>query len=156
MIDIGIEAEAAGGYARELTAEEKQKQHNALANAVAKSEVIICTAQIPGKPAPKIITEQMVLSMSPGSVIVDLAAETGGNCELTKPGEVVNLPKVSIHGPLNVPSLLSRDASNMYARNVVNFMKLLVTEGKINLDWQDPIIAQSVLTHDGEIKERKS
>ncbi|MFI4954976.1 MAG: Re/Si-specific NAD(P)(+) transhydrogenase subunit alpha [Gammaproteobacteria bacterium] len=154
MIDLKIEAEGTGGYARELTAEEKQKQQDALAEAVAKSEVVICTAQIPGKPAPKIITEKMVASMPAGSVIVDVAAETGGNCELTKPGEVVNFQNVSIYGPLNLPSMLARDASNMYAKNVVNFMKLLIKDGALSFDWNDPILAQSVVTHAGEIKSR--
>lgn len=155
MIDLKIEAEAAGGYARELTAEEKQKQQEALADAVAKSEVVITTAQIPGKPAPKILTPEMVAAMPLGSVIVDIAAETGGNCELTQAGEIVNLPNVSIHGPLNLPSMLARDASNMYAKNVANFIKLLVQNNALAFDWEDPILAQSVVTHAGEIKREK-
>lgn len=146
MIDSGVQADAAGGYARELTSEEKQKQQDILADAVAKSEVVITTALIPGKSAPKIITAAMVKSMASGSVIIDIAAEAGGNCELTQPGKTVEEGGVTIHGPTNVPSLLARDASNMYAKNVLNFLKLLIKDGQLAIDWNDPIIAQSAIT----------
>ncbi len=143
MINAGIEADATGGYARELTQEEQLKQQVALAAALAKSEVVITTAQIPGKPAPKIITQAMVESMPTGSVIVDIAAESGGNCELTQPDQCIEHHGVHIHGPTNTPSLMARDASNMYAKNVVNFCKLLVKEGALAIDGEDPIIEAS-------------
>lgn len=152
MIDIGIQADAAGGYARELTAEEQQRQQAALADAVAKSNVVITTALIPGRPAPKIITRAMVEAMASGSVIVDIAAEAGGNCELTQANQVVKHQGVAIHGPVNLPSMLARDASNMYAKNLINFLKLIVQNGEIKFDWQDPILAESVVTLAGEVK----
>jgi NAD(P) transhydrogenase subunit alpha len=152
MIDIGIQADAAGGYARELTAEEQQRQQAALADAVAKSNVVITTALIPGRPAPKIITRAMVEAMAPGSVIVDIAAEAGGNCELTQANQVVKHQGVAIHGPVNLPSMLARDASNMYAKNLINFLKLIVQNGELKFDWQDPILAESVVTLAGEVK----
>lgn len=147
MVDSGVQADAAGGYARELTAEEQQRQQAALHDAVAKADVVITTALIPGKPAPKIVTRAMVEAMSAGSIIVDIAAEAGGNCELTVADQVVQHQGVTIHGPVNLPSMLARDASNMYAKNLVNFLKLLVKDGALAIDWQDPIIAQSVITN---------
>jgi len=154
MVNIDVTAEASGGYARELTAEEQQKQQAALQDAVSKSEIVITTALIPGKPAPKIISRAMVESMQPGSVIVDIAAEAGGNCELTEPNKTINHHDVIIHGPVNLPSMVARDASNMYAKNLINFLKLLIKDGKFNIDWNDPILAQSVLTHEGVIKHQ--
>lgn len=154
MINIDVQAEAVGGYARELTANEQQKQREALFDAVAKSEIVISTALIPGKPAPKIINREMVEAMQPGSVIVDIAAETGGNCVLTQANETIIHHGVLIHGPVNLPSMLARDASSMYGKNLLNFLQLLIKDGKLNIDWQDPIIAQSVLTHEGIIKHQ--
>lgn len=153
MLDIAIQAEGAGGYARELTAEEKQQQQNLLGEAIAKSEIIITTAQIPGKPAPIMITKEMVNKMAPGSIIIDLAAETGGNCELTKKNEITEQNGVTIYGITNLPSMVSRDASNLYAKNLVNFLHLLLTDNpELKINWDDEIFAKSVLTHDGEIK----
>lgn len=152
MIQIDLQGDAQGGYARELTEDEKLKQQDALAAAVAKAEIIISTALIPGKPAPKIISQKMVEMMSPGSLIIDIAAEAGGNCELTRANEKISHNGVTIYGPTNLPSLLARDASQMYAKNLVNFLKLIVKEGKLTMDWEDPILAQSVLTHEGVIK----
>lgn len=152
MIQIDVKAEGAGGYARELTNEEKQKQQEALFNAIAKAEAVITTALIPDKPAPKIINRAMVEAMAPGSVIVDLAAVNGGNCELTQPNQTIRHQDVIIAGPTNLPSLVARDASNMYSRNLIHFLNLFIKEGKITLDWQDPILAESVLTFDGAIK----
>lgn len=156
MINIDVQADASGGYARELNEEEKQKQHAALSNALMKAEIVISTALIPGKAAPKIITRQMVESMMPGSVIVDIAAEAGGNCELTQPEKEINHLGVTIFGPINLPSMIARDASSMYSKNLVNFLKLFVKEGKLSIDWKDEILAQSILTHEGEIKHQST
>lgn len=154
MINIEIKADAAGGYARELTAEEQQAQTAALHDAIAKTDIVITTALIPDKPAPKIVTRTMIETMQPGSVIVDIAAEAGGNCELTEANQVIDHQGVKIYGPINLPSMLAHDASSMYAKNVVNFLKLLIKDGKVAIDWADPILAQSVLTHEGSIKHQ--
>jgi len=154
MINIDVKAEGAGGYARELTEEEKQKQQDVLFEAVAKAEAIISTALIPGRAAPKIITAKMVEAMAPGSVIVDTAAIAGGNCELTQPNQTIIHQGVKICGPTNLASMVAQDASNMYAKNLVSFLELFVKEGNINIDWNDEILAQSVLTFDGEIKHQ--
>lgn len=154
MIDIGVSAEGQGGYARELSEDEKNMQQKALFSAVQKAEVLICTALIPGKPAPKIITKAMVEAMGPGAVIVDIAAEMGGNCELTEPGRIIKHQQVSIVGITNLPSLMAHDASILYAKNVLNFSKLLIKEGRIQMDWNDPILAQSVVTHEGKMGEK--
>lgn len=153
MIDIGVQAEAAGGYARELTIEEKQKQQTILADALAKTDVVITTASIPGKPAPQIINQAMVEGMQPGAVIVDIAAESGGNCALTQANKTIQHHGVQIYGPTNLPSMVARDASNMYAKNLVNFLKLLLKNtDPFTIDWKDEIFAQSVLTHAGKIE----
>ncbi|MGD9592518.1 MAG: NAD(P)(+) transhydrogenase (Re/Si-specific) subunit alpha, partial [Candidatus Berkiella sp.] len=155
MVNIDITAESTGGYARELTDEEKQKQQSALADAVAKADVVITTALIPGKSAPKIISKEMVRSMKPGSVIVDTAAIAGGNCEATQPDKTILFEGIHISGPTNLASMVAQDASAMYAKNLLNFLALMINESKINLDWNDEIIAQSVLTHAGEIKHEQ-
>lgn len=152
FVEMDIKAEGEGGYARELTAEEKQKQQAILADHVAQSHVVITTAAIPGRPSPKIITKAMVERMSIGSVIIDLAAEGGGNCELTQPGEKVQHRGVIIYGPLNVPSQTPVHASEMYAKNLYNLLELIIKDGQLNLDWKDEIIAGSALTHNGEVK----
>lgn len=152
FVSTGIRAEGEGGYARALTPEEHQAQQEELAKHVRQADVVICTANIPGRPAPKIILTSMVEGMKPGSVIVDLAAENGGNCELTVPGEQVMRGFVTVYGPLHVASMMAEDASRMYAQNVYNLLSLFVNEGQIQLDWTDEIISQTVLTHDGEIK----
>lgn len=151
MIQIGISADAQGGYARSLTAEEQQMQAAALEQAVAKANAVICTALIPGKPAPKIITRSMVEQMSPGSVIVDIAASQGGNCELTVPGETITHQGVTIIGPTNLASAGAHDASQMFAKNMVNFLGLLIKDGQTTFNWEDPILKESVLTHEGRI-----
>jgi NAD(P) transhydrogenase subunit alpha len=153
MINIDVKADASGGYARELTKEEQQQQQTVLFDAFSKADVVISTALIPGKPAPKIITREMVELMLPGSVIVDIAAEAGGNCELTEPDKSIQHHDVTIYGPVNLPSMMARDASNMYAKNIVNFLKLMIKEDKLSIDWQDDILAKSVLTHEGEMKQ---
>lgn len=152
FVDTGVSAEGSGGYARELTAEEKQKQQDALAKHVAQADAVVTTAAIPGRTAPRIISRTMVESMKPGAVIVDLAAETGGNCELTQPGKDVWHGHVLVSGPLNLPSLLAEHASDMYARNLLNFFTPLVKDGQIAIDWNDEVYAKSVLTHDGVVK----
>lgn len=152
MIDIGMSAEGQGGYARELSDEEKELQQKALFSAVQKSEVVITTALIPGKPAPKIISKAMVEGMSPGSLIIDIAAEMGGNCELTQAGKTLNHQGVSILGATQLTSSMAHDASIMYAKNVLNFSKLFIKEQQIQLDWQDVILADSVVTHEGKMR----
>lgn len=154
MININLEADAVGGYARELTEEEKLQQQAVLADAIAKAEIIITTALIPGRPAPKIITKEMVELMSPGSLIIDIAAEAGGNCELTAANKQIQHHGVTIYGPTNLPSMVARDASNMYSRNLVSFLKLLIKDGALAINWEDEILAQSVLTHEGVIKHQ--
>lgn len=151
MIDTGVSAEGEGGYARELTAEEKQQQADALAKHLAKSDVIICTAAIPGRPAPKIITEDMVNGMARGSVIIDLAAESGGNCVLTRPGETFSHNGVFIDGPLNLASRAALHASEMYSRNIMNLLGLMIEDGEIKLNREDEIIEGCLLTHGGEL-----
>jgi len=152
FVETGVSAEGEGGYARELTDEEKAQQQAALEEEIAKSDVVISTAAIPGRPAPRIISASAVAAMKPGAVIVDLAAETGGNCELTKAGETVVEHNVKIVGPVNLPASLGRHASEMYARNLFNFVKPAIEEGELNIDWEDEVFANSVLTRDGEIK----
>ena len=146
-------AEGTGGYARELTTEEKAKQQEILDRHIAKADAVITTAAIPGRTAPRIISKSAVAAMGAGAVIVDLAAESGGNCELTVAGETVVTPNgVKILGPRNLPSELARHASQMYARNLLNFLAPAIKKGELAIDWQDEVFAQSVLTHDGQVK----
>jgi NAD(P) transhydrogenase subunit alpha len=152
FVETGVSAEGEGGYARELTAEEKEQQQAALEQEIAKSDVVISTAAIPGRPAPRIISAAAVEAMKPGAVIVDIAAETGGNCELTVAGETVVEHNVKIVGPVNLPAALGRHASEMYARNLFNFIKPAIEEGELKIDWEDEVFANAVLTRDGEIK----
>jgi H+-translocating NAD(P) transhydrogenase subunit alpha len=153
FVDTGVAAEGTGGYARELTAEEKAKQQAILDQHIAKADIVITTAAIPGRTAPRIVSNAAVAAMASGAVIVDLAAESGGNCELTVPGETVVTPNgVKILGPRNVPSELARHASQMYARNLLNFLLPALKKGELAIDWQDEVFAQSVVTHDGEVK----
>ncbi len=153
FIDTGVKAEGEGGYARELTAEEKQQQQDVLADHIAISDVVITTAAIPGKPSPRIISKEMVARMKTGAVVVDLAAEGGGNCELTEPGKTIEFEKrVIIHGPLNVPSQTPVHASEMYAKNLFNLISPFIKEGELVLDWDDEVVQKSALTHGGEVK----
>jgi NAD(P) transhydrogenase subunit alpha len=154
FIDTGVSAEGKGGYARELTDDEKAQQQQVLAKHIAQADVIVSTAAIPGRPSPKIITEAMVNDMKVGAVIVDLASEGGGNCELTQPGETVDYQgRVTIHGPLNVASELPIHASEMYAKNLFNLVSPFITEaGELELDFEDEVIAGCVLTHGGDVK----
>ena len=152
FIDIDVAAEGSGGYARELTEAEKQQQQDVLAKHIAAADVVITTAALPGRPSPKIIPTSMVADMKPGSVIVDLAAEGGGNCELTQAGEQVDHNGVTIYGPLDVPSMLAVHASEMYAKNLLNFLTPMIQDGQLSPDWDDEVIADSALTHAGEIR----
>ena len=151
MIDTGVEVEGAGGFARALRKDEKQKQHDVLAEHMSRAHVVICAAAIPGRRAPRIITEDMVDGMLPESVIVDMAASSGGNCELTRIGEHYYHHDTLIVGPLNLPSHGAVHASEMYARNVFNMLQLIVVEDDVVLDPDDDIIARCVLLHDGQI-----
>jgi NAD(P) transhydrogenase subunit alpha len=152
-LDMGLEdAEAAGGYARPLTDEEQQRQRELLAEEIGKMDAVISTAAVPGRRAPLLVTEEAVKNMSPGSVIVDLAAETGGNCELTEPGETVVREDVTIAGPLGLPSSMPDHASSLYARNVQALLELMLgDEGELKLDFDDEIIKGACITHEGEI-----
>jgi H+-translocating NAD(P) transhydrogenase subunit alpha len=151
-LDMGLEdAEAAGGYARALTEEEQQRQRELLAEAIGQMDAVISTAAVPGRPAPLLVTEQAVRNMSPGSVIVDLAAESGGNCELTEPGETVVREDVTIVGPLGLASRMADHASSLYARNVQSLLELMVKEGELQLDFDDEVLAGACITRDGQI-----
>jgi NAD(P) transhydrogenase subunit alpha len=149
FVDTGVSADGAGGYARDLTAEEKAQQAEKLAKAVAAADVVITTAAIPGKKAPVIITREMVGRMKYGAIIVDMAAESGGNCELTQPGEHVIANDVNIHGPLNLPSRMPTHASELYAKNLYNFLSPWIKDGQLNIDWDDEVVAGTVLCRDG-------
>jgi len=152
FVDMEIKAEGQGGYARELTEEEKQQQQAILAKHIAAANIVITTAAIPGRPSPKIITKQMVEGMAPGSVIVDLASEGGGNCELTQAGKTIEYQGVIIHGPLNVPRQMPIHASQMYSKNLFNLLSLMIKDSELQIDWEDDVIAGCTLTHRGEIK----
>ena len=151
FIELGISAEGAGGYARELTEDEKRKQQEELAKHIATADVLITTAAVPGRPSPKIIPDSTVAGMKKGAVIVDLAAEGGGNCTLSKPGETITHNGVVIHAPLNVPSQVPVHASEMYAKNLLNFLSLMVKNGAYQPDFNDEIIAGACVTRDGVI-----
>jgi H+-translocating NAD(P) transhydrogenase subunit alpha len=143
-LDLDFDAEAEGGYARQLTDEEQDKQRAALADVIAKVDIVITTAQVPGKRAPLLVTADAVKRMAPGSVIVDMAGDSGGNCELTKAGETVVEHDVTIISPLNLPSEMPESASMMYARNVQALVDLMVgDEGNLALDWSDEVIAKA-------------
>jgi NAD(P) transhydrogenase subunit alpha len=146
------QAETAGGYAKEMSEDYKRKQAALIAEHIKKQDVVICTALIPGRPAPVLVTEDMVATMKPGSVIVDLAVEAGGNCPLSEPGKVVVKHDVRLVGWLNVPSRIAVDASALYAKNLLNFLGLIVSkEGALKIDPADEIIKGTMLTQDGRI-----
>lgn len=152
FVDTGVSADGAGGYARELTEEEKRRQQEVLDSRIAAADAVVTTASVPGRPAPRIISRAAVERMRPGSVIVDIAAEQGGNCELTRAGEIVEHQGVKIIGAVNLPAQLGYNASEMYARNLLNFLKPALNKGELAIDWNDEVFAQSCLTHAGEIK----
>jgi NAD(P) transhydrogenase subunit alpha len=151
------DAEGEGGYARPLTDEENERLRGELAEAAKRQDVIITTAQIPGRPAPLLLTADAVRSMQPGSVIIDMAAETGGNVEPSKPGETVEENGVKVIGPANLPSQMAQDASALYAKNLQNLIELLITEeGDLQLDTDDEVVVGCRLTKDGEIVHERA
>ncbi|MGD9571392.1 MAG: NAD(P) transhydrogenase subunit alpha [Thermoleophilia bacterium] len=150
-LDTGQEAGGSGAYATKMSDEQIAKQQEAMLKVVARADVVITTAQVQGAKAPVLITEAMVKAMSPGSVVVDLAAEQGGNVEPSKPGETVVVDGVSVIGPVNVPSEAPNHASLMYGKNVANFLALLVKDGALAPDPEDDIVNQSTVTRDGKI-----
>jgi NAD(P) transhydrogenase subunit alpha len=152
FLELQINAEGTGGYARELTDEEKKQEAEMVAKAVAEADIVITTANVPGRRAPLLVRKEMVERMRPGAVIIDLAAESGGNVELTQPGTEIEVNGVRIVGPLNLPSQLPFHASQMFAKNVEAFLKLLVTpQGGLVADYADEILTASLLTRNGEI-----
>jgi NAD(P) transhydrogenase subunit alpha len=151
FVETGVDARGKGGYARELSAEEKSKVAAVLTKHIQEADLIITTAAIPGKPSPKLISKAQVAGMKAGSVIVDLSAEGGGNCEETKPGETIEIGQVTIVAPLNVPSLLGEDASELYAKNQYNLLALMMKDNIIEIDWKDEVLAKTALTHAGKL-----
>lgn len=149
FVDTGVSADGSGGYARDLTDAEKAQQTEKLAKAIALSDVVITTAAIPGKKAPIIITTDMIARMKYGAIIVDMAAESGGNCALTQPGEHVIANDVNIHGPLNLPSRMPTHASELYAKNLYNFLSPWIKDGELAFDWADDVVAGTLLCKDG-------
>ena len=151
FVDTGVDATGKGGYARALTAEEKSRVDVELTKHIQASDLIITTAAIPGKAAPKLISRAQVSGMKPGAVIVDLSAEGGGNCEATLPGAIIEVDGVTIVAPLNVPSHLATSASELYAKNVFNLLALMLRDNVITIDWSDAVVATTALTHDGRL-----
>ena len=152
VLDLGeASAEDKGGYAKAMSEDFYRRQREAMANVLAEQNVVITTAAVPGKRAPILITREMVQRMPPGSVIVDIAAERGGNCELTRPGEVVEERGVQIYGPVNLPSTIPYHASQMYARNIATFLKYLIKDGTFTLNQEDEIVRETLVTHAGEV-----
>ena len=153
FVETGVDARGKGGYARELNADEKSKIATVLTQHIQQADLIITTAAIPGRPSPKLISKAQVAGMKAGAVIVDLSAEGGGNCEDTVPGETVRVGPVTIVAPLNVPSLLGEDASELYAKNQYNLLALMMKDNIVKIDWTDEVLAKTALTHAGERKD---
>jgi NAD(P) transhydrogenase subunit alpha len=149
--DLGGDLEGAGGYAKELTPEQQARQQELLTEAIGKVDVVITTALVPGRSAPILVTEQAVKLMKPGSVIVDLAGEAGGNCELSEPGESIVRHQVKILAPLNVPSTMPEHASQLYARNIEALLSLMIEGGRVALDFDDEVIAGACITRGGDV-----
>jgi NAD(P) transhydrogenase subunit alpha len=149
--DLGGDLEGTGGYAKELTPEQQQRQQELMAEAIGKVDVVITTALVPGRRAPILVTEEAVKLMKPGSVVVDLAGEQGGNCELSEPGRTITAHDVKIAAPLNVPSTMAEHASQLYARNIEALLGLMVKDGKLELDFEDEVLAGACITRGGEI-----
>jgi H+-translocating NAD(P) transhydrogenase subunit alpha len=150
-LDLGLEAAGEGGYARELSEEERAEQQRRMTEAIQGFDVVITTALVPGRPAPRLVTAEAVAGMKPGSVIVDLAGEAGGNCELTEPGEVVVRHDVTIVSPLNLPATMPEHASQLYARNVLALLELLLDDdGELALDFDDEVIAGACVVREGQ------
>src|SRR6202167_1094571 len=151
FVETGVDARGKGGYARELTAAEKTKIDAVVTQHIQQSDLIITTAAIPGRPSPKLISKSQVAGMKAGAVIVDLSAEGGGNCEDTRTGETAQIGQVTIVAPLNVPSLLGEDASELYAKNQYNLLVLMMKDNIITIDWNDEVLAKTALTHAGKL-----
>lgn len=158
FIDVGFDkdSEDSGGYAKKASKNFLKRQAKEVAKRIEKADVIITTALVLGKKAPVLVTEEMVKSMKPGSVIVDLAAEQGGNCELTKAGKIITMQGVKIIGEINIPATVPRHSSEMYARNIFNLLREIIKEGKIELNMEDEIIKKSLLTHDGKVCHKQA
>ncbi len=156
FVETGVDARGKGGYARELTAEEKTKVAAVLTEHIQAADLIITTAAIPGRSSPKLISKAQVAGMKAGAVIVDLSAEGGGNCEDTLAGETTLVGAVTIVAPLNVPSLLGEDASTLYAKNQYNLLALMMKDNVITLNWDDEVLAKTALTHDGKLHSDKT
>lgn len=152
FIGSGLDARGAGGYARELSAEEMIKTAEVLTPHLQSADLVITSAAVPGRPAPKVISRGQLAGMKSGAVIVDLSADAGGNCDDTRPGETLRLGDVTLIAPLNVPSLLAEDASTLYARNVYHLLALMLKDNVIKVDWEDEVLASMILTHGGELK----
>jgi NAD(P) transhydrogenase subunit alpha len=152
FVDTGVSAAGTGGYARELTDEEKRIQADKLGKAIAECDALITTAAIPGKKAPLIVTADMVARMKPGSVVVDMAAESGGNVAGTQAGEKTLVGETLVIGPVQIPSRMPVHASEMYAKNLYNFISPFIKDGVLSLDWEDEVLAGACLTHAGELR----
>ncbi|WP_144156245.1 NAD(P) transhydrogenase subunit alpha [Paraburkholderia sp. BCC1885] len=146
FVDTGVDARGEGGYARELTEDEKAKVAAVVTAHIQQADIIITTASVPGKAAPKLISKAQVEGMKLGSVIIDLAAESGGNCELTQPGQTIRAGQVTIVAPLNVPAMLGEHASELYAKNLLNLLNLLIHDQQVKPDWTDEVVAKTALT----------
>lgn len=152
FLELGVEAAGSGGYARELSAEEREAQQQALAEHLRNVDVVVTTAAVPGRRAPRILSAAMIDGMQPGSVVVDMAAATGGNCELTEPGGRVVHAGCEILGPLELAAGAPRHASEMYARNVMHFVRLLIHDGTLAPDFDDELVAATCTVHDGKVR----
>lgn len=151
FVDTGVSASGSGGYARELTDEEKTQQAEKLGRAIAACDVLITTAAVPGRRSPQIVSAAMIAGMKPGAVVVDMAAEGGGNCAGTVPGQTVTVGPATLVGPVNLPARMPVHASEMYAKNLYNFIAPCIKDGALNLNWKDEVIAGACLTRDGQL-----
>ncbi|MFP5019823.1 Re/Si-specific NAD(P)(+) transhydrogenase subunit alpha [Pseudonocardia phyllosphaerae] len=147
-LDLGIDAAGEGGYARELSEDERRQQQEQLEKAITGFDVVITTALVPGRPAPKLVSAAAVEGMRPGSVIVDMAGETGGNCELTEPGQTTVAHDVIILSPENLPAGMPEHASELYSRNITSLLELMLSDGELTPDWNDEVLAKSCVTRD--------
>jgi NAD(P) transhydrogenase subunit alpha len=154
-VELEEETSSEGGYAKEVSADSQQRIQEKVADTIADSDVVLTTAQVPGKKAPLLVSDETIARMHPGSVIVDVAAEQGGNCEGTEAGKDVVRHGVTIIGPVNLPSSVPVHASQLYAKNIASLLKYIMPDGNLNLDWDDEIVSQSCITHQGEIVNPK-
>jgi len=154
-VKLDEETVAEGGYAREISEDSKRRSQDLVAEHVKTADVVITTAQVPGKTAPRLVTKEMVAQMKPGSVVVDLAAEQGGNCEVSEAGKDVVYEGVTVIGPINLPASMAVHASQMYAKNISTLLNYLVKEGELNLDFEDDIISGTCVTHGGEVRNQR-